>query len=69
MYLFIRSFIYLLIIDRETCLLNECQRSEFLHTMGHSLQTYLNIVRERLIQSVIQIEKSADVAKCKRAMF
>ncbi len=36
---------------------------------GHSLQTYLNIAWERQIRSAIQIEKSADVAKCKRAMF
>ncbi len=36
---------------------------------GHSLQTYLNIARERQIRSVIQIETTADVAKCKRAVF
>ncbi len=36
---------------------------------GHSLQIYLNIAQERQIRSVIQIEKSADVAKCKRAVY
>ncbi len=33
MYLFIRLFIHLFIIDRETVLINECQRSEFLHAI------------------------------------
>ncbi len=40
------------------CFLKENPPLQVDFALGHSLQTYLNIARERQIRSVIQIEKS-----------